>query len=87
MIGLIFLFLGIQLRMVDSVVLNEESSRFIAKKMGTKSQATTAEVIQVASFGNVAPRKVIKPPKWVAWALIAAGSVFVLHALALRRPG
>ena len=87
MLGLLLLFLGIQLRLVDSVVLNAESSRFIAKKMGTKTQATTSEVIHAVSRGKATPRRVIKPPKWIGWALVSAGAVLVLHSLALRKPG
>lgn len=87
MVGLIILFVGIQLRVVDSVVLNEESTRIITEKMGTKKQVATSDFIQTASFGTVVPRKVVKPPRWIGLALIAAGVVFVLHSLALRRPG
>jgi len=86
MVGLLILFVGIQLRAVDSVVLNEQSTKFITKKMGTKKQAATAQIIQTASFGKVSPRKVIEPPRWIGWALISAGAVFILHAMALRRP-
>lgn len=87
MLGLLILFIGIQLRAVDSVVLNEKSTEFITKKLGTKKQAATAQIIQTASFGKVSPRKVIEPPRWIGWALISAGAVFILHAMALQRPG
>jgi len=87
MVGLLILFVGIQIRVVDSVVLTEESTRILTEKMGTRQQAATSDLIQTASFGTVVPRKVIEPPRWVGWALIAAGVVFVLHSLALRKPG
>ncbi len=87
LVGLLLLFLGLQLRALDSVVLNEQSTRFITRKIGSKQQVARAEIIQTASLGQMAPRKVIKPPRWIGWALISAGAVFALHALALRRPG
>ena len=87
MIGLILLLLGLQFRLIDSVVLNEESSRFLAQRMGNKTEATAAQVLNTTGLGSVTPRKTIKPPQWVGWALISIGSVFILHSLALRKPG
>ena len=87
MIGMILLLLGLQFRFIDSVVLNEESSRFLAQRMGNKTEATAAQVLNTTGFGSVTPRKTIKPPQWVGWALISIGSVFILHSLALRKPG
>ncbi|NIL96856.1 MAG: hypothetical protein GTO53_05145 [Planctomycetales bacterium] len=87
LVGLLILFVGIQLRAVDLVVLNEPSTKFIAQKMGSQKQVAKAEIIQTASFGKVKARKVIAPPRWIGWALISAGTVFILHALSLRKPG
>jgi hypothetical protein len=33
------------------------------------------------------PRKKVRPPGWLAWALISVGGVFVLHSLAMKKPG
>ena len=87
MIGTVLLLLGIQFRFIDSVVLNEESSQFLAEKMGDKTEATAAQVLSATGLGSVTPRRTIKPPQWVGWALISVGSVFILHSLALRKPG
>ena len=87
LVGLVLLFVGIQLRMLDSVVLNEPSSRFIAEKFASKTEQRTSRFFQVTGIAEGTPRQVVKPPKSIAWCLIAVGSVTVLHALALRRSG
>ena len=85
MIGMLLFLLGIQFRMVESFVLNETSTRAIAK---------VAKVSQIASqdFGtnlymNVhpSPKKTIKPPHWLGWALLTAGGVVCLHAMVLPK--
>ena len=86
MFGTLLLLLGLQFRFLESVVLNEESSRFVAEKMDTNTDATAAQVLNTTGLGAMTPRKTIKPPIWIGWALIAGGAVFVLHSLALRKP-
>ncbi len=87
LVGLVLLFVGLQFRMLDSVVLNEPSSRFIAEKFASKTERTTGRFFQMTGIGDATPRQVVKPPKWIAWCLIAVGTVGILHALALRRAG
>lgn len=81
--GLVLLFLGIQLRLVDTYVLNEASTRVLTPASGN---ALTRNTPLLASI-TPAPRKVIKPPEWLGWALMSIGSVLVLHALAMKAPG
>ena len=80
--GLVLLFLGIQLRLVDSYVLNEATTRVLTPASGN---ALTQSPL-LASI-TPAPRKVIEPPEWLGWALMSIGSVLVLHALAMKAPG
>jgi hypothetical protein len=82
MAGVVLLLLGIQLRMVDSYVLNEESTRLL----NARSEASIANIRPL--FQAVVPtRKVIKPPESLGWALMSIGSVLILHALAMKGPG
>jgi hypothetical protein len=81
--GLVVLFLGIQMRMVDSFVLSSDSTRFLANKLPNARGATIARMSPEGSSG---PRKTLHPPEWVGWALISFGSVLVLHSLAMPRP-
>jgi hypothetical protein len=79
--GVVVLLLGIQLRMVDSFVLNESSTRFITNQ---SSGGVTGKPI-FASIG--APHKVLRPPEWLGWSLMSIGSVLILHSLAMKGPG
>lgn len=84
MIGLIVLALGLQVRAVDSYVLSEEATTFLAERMGKEQQLATARILP--SAGPLAA-KVVTPPEWLGWALISVGSVLILHSLAMPRPG
>lgn len=86
MIGLVLLFIGIELRMVDSFVLNERSSKFVAEKFGSQSEQTMSPLMAMAG-GPAGPRRVIRPPQWLGWCIISVGSVLILHSLAMKRPG
>ncbi len=85
--GVVLLLLGIQLRIVDSYVLNEKATQ-VLNKQGNNSQspdlATPALFMPAAA---PVARKVIRPPTWIGWALISAGAVLILHSLAMKRPG
>jgi hypothetical protein len=88
LIGLVLILLGVQLRMVDTYVLNESSSKFLARQTGkieTPSMWTLP--VSLAAQNGMAPRKKIRPPSWLAWALLSVGGVFVLHSLAMKKPG
>jgi hypothetical protein len=87
--GLLVLFLGIQLRLVESFVLNDATSKAIASRM------KRPVVEQPMGFINWTPdsmaipegNRKITPPKAIGWIMISAGVVTVLHSLAMRREG
>ncbi|HUY31371.1 MAG TPA: hypothetical protein VMV69_01215 [Pirellulales bacterium] len=79
--GVVVLLLGIQLRMVDSFVLNENSTRL----MTTQSSSGVGGRPIFASIA--APHKVLRPPEWLGWSLMSVGSVLILHSLAMKGPG
>jgi hypothetical protein len=85
--GMIILLLGINLRVIDSFVLNEKSTEILAKK--AKQEA--APTLSLNSFFPSAvvppPRHVVRPPRFIGWVMISVGGVLVLHSLALKRPG
>jgi hypothetical protein len=85
--GLVVLFLGIEFRMVESAVLTPQFTRLLAE--GTASPALAAADATsslVGSSANVSPMTV-RPPEWLGYALLSIGSVLILHAFAMRRPG
>ena len=82
MAGLIVLLLGIECRIVDSVVLTEPATKFVAEKFEQAELATTAP----NWFAQAMPvKKTITPPKWIGWSLLSVGGVMVLHSLAMRK--
>ncbi|MBX3411287.1 MAG: hypothetical protein KF708_01115 [Pirellulales bacterium] len=83
LIGLVLLFLGIQFRLVDSVVLTPDFSRFLSQRFGQK--ATNPVAFLPAAGPAVA--KTVRPPEWLGYSLMSIGSVLILHSLAMKRPG
>jgi hypothetical protein len=83
MMGLVILLLGLQIRTVETFVLNEKTSRFIAERM---SHIDGEENRYLASVGPT-PRRTLKPPQWLGYALMSVGAVLILHSLAMKKPG
>lgn len=83
MAGVVLLLLGIQLRLVDSYVLNEQSTRVFTPQ----SSGGLAAVRPLMQSVSPTPHKVVKPPESLGWALLSIGSVLILHALAMKAPG
>ncbi|TWU11042.1 hypothetical protein [Allorhodopirellula heiligendammensis] len=85
LVGLLLVLLGVQFRMIDSFVLNENTTRTLAKV--SRKAAITPEnsldnmMLQV----HPNPTKRIHPPRWLGLAMIAVGSVVSLHAVAMPR--
>lgn len=84
-LGLVLLFVGAQLCYVHSFVLNDESSRFLTEKFGSKLENTLIMPLEMAGVGG--PKRVIQPPEWIGWSLVAVSAVLVLHSLAMPKPG
>jgi hypothetical protein len=88
MAGLVVLLLGVQLRMVDSFVLNEQTAAIVEKQLKATAVASTDS--STAALAQAAPSsrfREVRPPKWLGWVFISAGGVLILHSLAMRRPG
>jgi hypothetical protein len=86
MVGVLLLLLGMQFRMVDSFVLNETSTRALARFVKDAQLATNDIGTQMYLNMYPAPKKSIKPPNWLGWALLTVGGVICLHAMILPRP-
>jgi hypothetical protein len=92
MIGLVVLFLGIQVKCVDSYVLTEKAAAFMAKRLNKdQAAATSGPIMQSFTSASMASPPVsyraVEPPAWLGWALISIGSVLILHSLAMGKPG
>jgi hypothetical protein len=85
MAGLIILLLGLQFRAVESFMLTEQATQFLAEKVEGMETASTAPTMFAARVPIV--KKVLTPPRWLGWSLVSIGGVMVLHALVVRRNG
>ncbi len=87
MVGLLILMIGAELRAVDTFVLNEKTTQFLAQRM-KDSQVASANTLtnNFAAYAPVAKKR-IQPPRWLGWSLISIGTVLVLHSLAMKKPG
>lgn len=84
MFGVILFLLGLQFRLVDSFVLNENSTRALYRfaqksNLADNSMATNA-YMQVGT-----PKKNMRPPNWLGFVLLTVGGVISLHAMVLPR--
>jgi hypothetical protein len=90
MAGLLILLLGVQFRVIDTFVLNEKATQFIAQRMNAWKQPQLASAntfpTMLAASGPIANHR-LKPPKTIGWALVSVGSVLILHSLSLKKPG
>jgi hypothetical protein len=84
MAGVVLLLLGIQLRLVDSYVLTEQSTRMLNPQSASAGLMNVRPLIESVT---PASHKVVKPPESLGWALMSIGSVLILHALAMKPPG
>jgi hypothetical protein len=85
LLGLVLLLIGVQLRMVESYVLNEKTSRFLAERAQLSDGDGTIRPF-LAAIGPT-PRRTLHPPEWLGWSLMSIGSVLILHSLAMKKPG
>ncbi len=86
LVGTVVVLLGIELRMVDSVVLTPKATKFLAEQTGNPA-ATASEVIGSVAGGEAAlPSKVFRPPEWLSWFLVSLGSVLILQSCAMVKP-
>lgn len=87
LIGLIILLLGLQLRFVETYVLNERASRFLAERLPGASGESSESSGRLMPAAGPAPLRTVHPPQWLGYALMSIGAVLVLHSLAMKRPG
>lgn len=85
LIGLLVLLLGLQIRAVESFVLNEKASRFVAERVALMGGDNADGAFMPAA--GPTPLRTVHPPIWLGYAFISVGAVLILHSLAMKRPG
>jgi hypothetical protein len=90
MAGLVVLMLGIQLRLVETFVLNEHATQFLAQRiqqMKGQQLASASDLHTLYAAQAPVAQKPISPPDWLGFSFVSVGSVLVLYSLALKKPG
>ncbi len=85
LIGVLLILLGLQFRLVDSFVLNEPTTRALARisRNSPVSAPSNSSAFLMALYPN--PTKRVTPPRWIGLALVAVGTVISLHAFAVPK--
>jgi len=86
-IGIVVLLFGVQLRLVESVVLSEETGQFIAKRLEKQPAGAASPFSNLIAIQTPASRRTFTPPRWIGWLLISTGVVLVLHSMAMKPAG
>jgi len=86
MVGLIFLFLGIQFRVIESVQLTPEFTQILAERSGHPLAAVNGAPTTLSASAKPAFSKTVIPPEFVGWALMSLGATLILHSMAMRKP-
>lgn len=88
MIGVVILFLGIQVHIVDTYVLSEKATKVIARRTDDQSAPaiTGSRLIKATNGPDALAKKSIQPPDWLGWMLMSIGSVMVLQSFAMPKP-
>ena len=96
LLGIVILFFGIQLRSIDSFVLNEKVTGVINRQIEKREakKAATQPPREANFFGlddskpSPAPlpkMRRITPPRWLGYSLLSIGAVLVLTCPLYRR--
>ncbi len=83
--GIVILLLGIQLRYVETFVLNERTTQFLAQRMKDADFVASNDVGTSLAATSPVAKKPITPPRWLGWSFVSIGSVVLLHSLAMKK--
>ena len=79
-LGTALLLLGLAVFKVETVTLNEDSTRFLAQQMESQpEQGLVASTVPV--------KKTIVIPPTVRFLCISVGAILMLHAIGMQKPG
>jgi hypothetical protein len=85
--GVVVVLLGVELRMVDSFVLTQKATKFLAEQTGHPVIVASNTLESLAGAEPQLPPKALRPPEWVSWLLLSVGAVLVLQSGGMPKPG
>ncbi|OYP33960.1 hypothetical protein [Rhodopirellula sp. MGV] len=83
--GILLILLGLQFRRVESFVLNEPSTRFMAKMTNTPLVDNSTTVGALIEPVVPKPKKRVQPPRWLGLSMIAVGVVITFHSFSIPK--
>ena len=86
LLGMIFLLLGLQFRIVESYTLTPELTQFLAERTGHPLAAANAATPALTSSGKPLAKKTIEPAQWIGWAMLSLAATLILQSLVMRTP-
>ena len=95
LMGAIILFFGVQLRAVDTFVLNEKVTKFVNRRVDKKVAANVATneagiydpYWDFEPLNNATPAPTLRritPPRWLGWSFLSIGAVLVFTSPLFR---
>lgn len=83
--GVLLILLGLQFRRVESFVLNEQSTRVVAKITKTPIVDNSTTLGSFLEPVTPAMQKKVTPPRWLGLSMIAVGCVIAFHSLSIPK--
>ena len=84
-VGVLLVLLGVQFRMVHSFVLNEPTTRALARFSKSTPVADNSGMSSMLMQVYPNPTKRVEPPRWMGLAMITVGAIISFHAVAIPR--
>jgi hypothetical protein len=84
--GLIFLFLGLQFRLVESYTLTPETTQFLAERTGHPLAGVNAATPALTGSDRPLAKKTLQPAQWIGWAMLSLSATLILQSLVMRKP-
>lgn len=85
--GVVVLLLGIQLRYVQTFVLNERTTQFLAQKMKDAELVASNDVGTSLAASAPVVKKALTPPGWIGYSMVCVGSVLLVYSVGMKKPG
>ena len=89
LLGVIIFFVGIQLRMVETFVLNERATKIVNKRTAAAQDqdpyaASYYDPYSLDGPLDTSEMREITPPRWLGWSFLSIGAVLVVTCPCFR---